>query len=56
MLVFMTKFKINLFITTGAASLLSFLMIIKQQAQTAKATLIHSLVFIHSFNCIVLVN
>ncbi len=55
----MTKFKINILITTGAASKVSFLMIIKQQAQTAKETLsvrIHSLVFIHFFNCIVLVN
>ncbi len=30
----MTEFKIRIFITTGTGSLLSFLMIIKQQAQT----------------------
>ncbi len=36
MLVSMTEFKINIFITTGASSLHSFLMIIKQQVQIIK--------------------
>ncbi len=34
MLVSMTEFKINIFNTTGDASLQSFLMIIEKQAQT----------------------